>query len=362
MSKFLRFFGVMSLIASLSACNENDGPNPDPAVTVTSGAIIINQGSYYANIAGSLSYIDFATQSANQNVFQTANESAVIGDTPQSAIVYGSKLYVAVYSSNLIRVLDPTTFKLIKDIRPDASTGTQPRYFAADKGKVYVTMYDGYVARIDTTSLAIDASVKVGSNPDGIAVCGNYIYAANCDGMNYENDFANGNTVSKIAISSFTEIEKINVGMNPGAVAAVGNNIFVVVRGNYGSVPSKLKCIKQDGTVSEIAEATYISPAATSIVYVNAPWGVTVDKVYAYNPTTASTNSISVNPVNYPAAIGVDPYTGAFIITGYTLNSSGAPDYMAPGFADLYDGNGEFVKKFDTGLNPCAVTFNTFLQ
>ncbi|MDE6651541.1 MAG: hypothetical protein K2K08_03940 [Paramuribaculum sp.] len=362
MSKFLRLIVTLAIAAAVTACNENgsDEPTIDP-VESTIGAIIVNQGSYYANISGSLTYLDFATNSANQTAFEAANAGGILGDTPQSALVYGSKLYIAVYESNLIRVLDARNFKLIKDIRPDASTGTQPRFFATDKNKVYVTMFDGYVARIDTASLAIDASVKVGPNPDGITVCGDFVYAGNSDGMNYELGFANGYTVSKIAISSFTEVEKINVGMNPGAMATVGSSVFVVVRGDYGTTtPSLLKRIKSDGSVENIAPATYISPAASSIVYVNAPWGEPVTTVYAYSPTTGKTNSITIDPIAFPAAIAIDPYTGLLIITGYNLKN-GSPDYMGGGFANLYDANGLLIKSYPTGLNPCAITFNTLL-
>lgn len=358
MFKFFRFVGIIGVIASLGACNDTngDGPTTDP-IESTVGAIIVNQGSYYANIAGSLSYIDFVKNQASQTAFEGANGGSVLGDTPQSALVYGSKLYVAVYESNLIRVLDASDFKLIKDIRPDASTGTQPRFMAPHRNKVYVTMFDGYVARIDTTSLTIDASVKVGPNPDGITVCGDFVYAGNSDGMNYENKFANGNTVSKIEIASFTEVQKINVGMNPGAMVSAGGSVFVVVRGDYETTPSLLKEIKSNGMIETIDRATYLSAAQSTVIYVDAPWGVPVNIVSAYQPSTGERASLEINTVEYPAAIAVDPNTGVLVITGYNV-SNGKPDYMGEGFATIYDSQGRFIATYPTGLNPCFVTFN----
>lgn len=42
----------------------------------------------------------------------------------------------------------------------------------------------------------------------------------NSDGMNYNAGYANGKSVSKIALSTFTEEKKIAVGMNPTKIAA----------------------------------------------------------------------------------------------------------------------------------------------
>ncbi len=67
------------------------------------------------------------------------------------------------------------------------STGEskQPRYAAAYGGKVYVTSYDDTVTRIDTATLAIDGSVKVGRDPDGICINNNKIYVANSGGLDF---------------------------------------------------------------------------------------------------------------------------------------------------------------------------------
>jgi hypothetical protein len=36
---------------------------------------------------------------------------------------------------------------------------------------------------------------------------------------------------------------------------------------------------------------------------------------------------------------------------------TGYPDYSAPGFINMYTGNGEYVKTFDTGVEPHQITF-----
>ncbi len=53
-------------------------------------------------------------------------------------------------------------------------------------------MYDGYVSRISLLSLTIDATLKVGPNPEEMTVANGYLYVGNSDGMNYGADYANG--------------------------------------------------------------------------------------------------------------------------------------------------------------------------
>lgn len=98
--------------------------------------------------------------SKQQCIFDINKRS--LGGTPQDAIVYGSKMYIAIYGSNIIEIVDKNTAKSIKQIVPTSTQGEGPRDIIAANGKVYVSMYDGYVSRIDTLSLTIDATLKVG--------------------------------------------------------------------------------------------------------------------------------------------------------------------------------------------------------
>ena len=42
----------------------------------------------------------------------------------------------------------------------------QPRNLLAEDGKIYVALYSGQVMRLDTASLAKEATVRVGANPE----------------------------------------------------------------------------------------------------------------------------------------------------------------------------------------------------
>ena len=81
-----------------SSCSKEDEPNlPNPDVpTVAEGVFILNQGNHGKQIEGSLTFIDYSSKSASQNLFQRANGRS-LGATPQGAVVYGSKIYLAIY-------------------------------------------------------------------------------------------------------------------------------------------------------------------------------------------------------------------------------------------------------------------------
>lgn len=58
-----------------------------------------------------------------------------MGGTPQDAIVYGSKMYIAIYGSNIIEIVDKNTAKSIKQIVPTSTQGEGPRDIIAANGK-----------------------------------------------------------------------------------------------------------------------------------------------------------------------------------------------------------------------------------
>ena len=80
-----------------------------------------------------------------------------LGDTAQDMIVYGDKMYIAVYGESTIEVTDLKA-KSIKQVKTEG----QPRYMVSEGGKVYISYYNGYVDRLDTASLEVEAKVKVG--------------------------------------------------------------------------------------------------------------------------------------------------------------------------------------------------------
>ena len=68
------------------------------------------------------------------------------------------------YGSKTVEILDAADATSLKQLTLTDDQGAirPPRMFAAYNGKVYLTTFDGYVAKIDTASMAVEGYVKVG--------------------------------------------------------------------------------------------------------------------------------------------------------------------------------------------------------
>ncbi len=351
-----------ALILGLASCSgDDDDPRPvNPDVpTISSGAFVLNQGNLRNKIEGSLTYIDYATDAASQNMFQNANGGMSIGNTPQCAAIYGSKLYIGLYESNVINVVDKTTMKLIKQISLSANEGQSPRSMVTHGGKVYLSMFNGYVSRLDTISLAIDGNVKVGPNPETMALVGDDLYVPNSDGMNYQVGY--GTTASVVDIRSFTVRKTLTVGLNPGKFVTNGTDLFLLCKGNYADVASKIYQVSTStGESTEIAEASLLTISGKKVYMADAPYGAFGSdvKYMTYDLTTRTLAPWTPDTyVDSPVEIAADPINDNIIITSYILDG-GRAGYSLPGYACRYTDGGKMLRRYEVGVGPAFIFFN----
>lgn len=188
--------------------------------------------SYYDLSKGNLeSFTD--ANGAISNDFFFMKTKRKLGDNANDIAQYGSKIYIVVSESGTIEVIDANKEISIKqiDMKNEKGENHKPRHITFYKNNAYVCCFDGTVAQIDTTSLAIKGFVSVGINPDGICATNNKIYVSNSGGYSFDE------TVSVINPETFTEMKKIKVRQNPGEMGVDNNgNIYVVSRGQYNKV------------------------------------------------------------------------------------------------------------------------------
>ena len=168
------FYAVLAILLSdstLTSCEKD--PVIEKDVKVTSGVYVLNSGKFQLNNA-SISYYDVNTKAVSPDIFYSVNNRG-LGDTGQDMLIYGSKMYASIYKSGLIEVLDANNAKSIKTIKlkDDAGNPRAPRSITAANGKIYIVLYDGYVASMDTINFNITKTVKVGANPDGSVISDN---------------------------------------------------------------------------------------------------------------------------------------------------------------------------------------------
>jgi YVTN family beta-propeller protein len=335
------------------SCTVNDTPGEE--ITGKGKALLIlNEGSIGMNNA-TLARYDIEKESLNSTYFASVNKRG-LGDVANDMLLYGSKIYLAVNKSGTVEVIEAATGKSLRQVAMVTTGGAskEPRRLAAHGGKVYVTSFDDTVTRIDTTSLAVDGSVTVGLDPEGIAVTNNRIYVANSGGLNWENGY--DNTLSVISLASFTEEQKIAVGTNPGSVAADSQgDIYLTVTGNYVDEPAAFKVIRNGSTIAEtIADIAwpqrfvisnnraYIITGAYGEPYKLAVYDCLEERLVTDHFISDGTEIPNIYNVS------VDPVTGDLFI--------GSTDYVHPGDLYWFDKRGTLKNRLiAVGINPSVV-------
>ena len=373
-----KFFYVALMMGTtlLTGCLGDDNKKNDPIeVTITEGVVVVNNGSSYNGIDGSMSFIDLRNDAIQQNVYKTAN-GASLGGTPNDAIVYGQKLYVVGSDENTVFVLNPKTFKEITKISTTAllgeAEGVNPRHMTAYGSKVYVSTYGGYVAEIDTVAFNMTRSFKVGSVPEGLTIglvgvsSTPMLYVAN-------SDYGNGNgSISTVNLEtgSITDF-KHELIRNPQEILAASDVLYVLDWGYYDEnwMQKEAGVYKIEGSEVKlvIPDATGMAGVKSTIVTFNSPYGGTETTYSIYNTRYGSLSTLSLTgdserPIFSPAAIAIDYNTGNVMIASRPQDpDTGYPSYAMPGYVNVYTVSGStanYYKSFDVGVEPHKIEFS----
>ena len=330
----------------LSSCKGED--NPSEEITVPSEYIYVLNSGMDGNNNASLTLYDVENGTVTQRFFENQNKRR-LGDTGQDIIVYGDRMYIAMFGESTIEVTDLEA-REIKQIRTEG----QPRNFVAYGGKIYVTYFNGFVARIDTSSLEVEATVKVGRNPEQLAVANGKLFVANSGGLDFNTETGYDKTVSVVDIASFMEEKKIEVVINPCDVIADSNgSVYVVSIGNYMDIPNaiqKINASTDEVTVMTGFNGTCLTAAGNTLYTVHMQydeyWNQTIT-YYAYdmlNNMVLSNHFIGETKIDTPYKICSDAVSGDVFIT--------SSDYISDGDVYIFNKSGQFVDKFEAGLNP----------
>lgn len=324
-----------------------DIPLTDPEDNGSAGFYLLNEGNMGSN-KSTLDYFDFVTGQYKRNIYAAINPTVPkeMGDVGNDIAIYGSRLYAIINASNKVEVMHARTAKRIGQIDiPNC------RYIKFDQGYAYITSYagpieinpnytqKGYVAKVDTATLAIVDKCLVGYQPDCLEITGGKIYVANSGGyMGAGNTEKYERTVSVIDLATFKEEKRIDVAYNLHHIKAdKRGNLWVTSRGDYKQLPSRLYYIDTD-----LQKVTDTLPIAVSNYYLDGDslytysteWSyITYSNVISYGIVDTRTHQVvshsfikdgTDKEIEIPYGIMVHPVTKDIYVTD-------AGNYVSPG-------------------------------
>lgn len=374
MKKYLFSFAVLAMgMSLLTACSNDDDDTPQKhLVDVSNGMFLVGSGNKSAGIDGNVSYIDYAKGVSTANAFKAVNGKSV-GKTANFITTYGSKLYIVVDGEATIWVCNKQTLKIEKQLSTiellGEKDGLSPRCAVGYDGKLYFACYgksfdgdNGIVAAIDTVNYAKQQTYTVGSYPNGVALCGGYLFVTNSDyGMCVKP------SLSKIDLKSgaVTEIKDETI-TNPMEILAVDNAVYFLDYGtydaNWNQTGAGVRKVTLDGKVTKVVDGTAMGSDGKKIYTVNAPYGAGTITYPIYDIATGATTTWQPAGIFSPAVIAADPVTGNIFVVSYQENPDkpGKAGYALPSYTNQYDAKGNLVKKYEnTATGPISVVFNT---
>jgi len=343
--QFIKYILLISSLAFFFSCKKEQEETIESPAILKNGMLVLNEGLFQLNNS-SLTWVDFGAGTSNDQFF-TQKSGRLLGDTGNEMLRYGNKIYVVVNVSSTIEVLDAITGNSITQISMQTNgNAKQPRSIRFYGSKAFISCFDGFVDVMDTATFQIEARIPVGLNPDQMTISGQYLFVSNSGGLNAP---MMDSTVSVIDLNAKSELTKIVVGKNPGSIVTDHQgDVYVVSRGNYSTIPSRMKKIDQNNFIvleSYNFDASKIAPMNNRLLILNS------NKLMLFNADTDEL--INNNFINNPTISTLsNMYFRSSSQHIYLFDSKG---YTNTGNILKYNVNGDFLSQYHVGLNPNSI-------
>lgn len=376
---FPRLFPLLLIAFLLGSCRGDELVVPSQSQSIPEAAgpsgplrgfYLLNEGNMGSN-KSTLDFLDYRTGTYIRNLYAERNPHAVmeLGDVGNDLAVYGSRLYAVINCSHKVEVLDAASALSLGHVDiPNC------RSLAFDGPYAYVSSYvgpvgvdpnspRGMVARIDTATLAVTATVTVGYQPEEIAIRDGMLYVANSGGYrapNYDR------TVSVVRLADMTVVDEIDVAPNLRCCRFDHNGrLWVSSRGDYAATPSSIHVLAPgpDGRYRPLqafdVPCQNMAIHGSNLYYIAGPdpdarreravYGV-ID-VDMLSPTGLSfIDDGTEASITMPYGLDVNPATGEILITD-------ARNYVSSGSVRCYSPEGKLLWEARTGDIPAHIAF-----
>ncbi|MBQ0063726.1 MAG: hypothetical protein KBS94_06855 [Prevotella sp.] len=352
---FLLLMMALASMAVFNSCDSDDEYIPIP-VRVSDGLFVLNEGNFYSGIDGSLSYLDYETDIMTNNMFKTINGKS-LGGTPNDAIIFSN----AYYGIPKLMIIPATDENLVWILRSDLTIADtihveSPRNVVGGNVCIYITSYTGKVTKLNLLTGERAESNVIGDYLEDITFFNGDLYVCNA----YDQNYSYKKNVIKLDATTMEKICDIPVVDNPTRIETDGHALYVLSMGNYADVSPMLQMISATNEVTPLCKCTSFAINGNRIYYIDTPFDGSSATYGVYDLTAKQTMPfIEGKEIEYPSDIAADPVTGDVFMTAYHLSQYGYGDYSAPGYVVRYTSEGKYCTKYDVGVGPHRMIFNT---
>lgn len=177
---FLNLFLVAAAATVLTACHDDDKVSYTTFdFHETPYAYFLCEGAWGQNNAGISYLLADATNKlqVHADLYEQANEGRILGDLANDMMMMNNRLYVVVSGSRYVAKLDDRGRELAR--HSFTADEGEPRYCVSIDGQLYVTLYGGTVAVLDTTALDVQKTYPVGDHPEQLTYIYNHLVVCN---------------------------------------------------------------------------------------------------------------------------------------------------------------------------------------
>ena len=241
---------VVSTLLAAACADDPSSPTPDPVPPATKAVYILNEGQYGDPAGARLSLYDVDRDTLYADVYESANGGAHLGSLGDDIVVRGDRAYVVMSGSHDLKIIGTADHRLLQSA---TYPGTDPHdvVISTDGTRMYLTMlFSDSVLSIDPATLAVRRGIRVGPNPQGMALAGLRLFVCN-------SGFGASRTVSVINTESEELLKTIELSDGPTGVAfAPDGSVWVTCTGNaYLGVPSTGRVFVIDGSTLTVRDS-----------------------------------------------------------------------------------------------------------
>lgn len=222
------------LLALLLGCrNDPSGPNdPTPIPSVVKAVYILNEGDFSDATGARLTLYDVQKESVYTDVFESANGGAHLGNVGDDMKFYNGSAYIVMSGSKNLVVMNLTTHRKDAEMTFPGSA-VHDLLIDSTRNKIFVTrLFSRSLFVLDLSSLAIQDSISVGANPQGMVIANGKLFVCN-------SGYGADSTVSIINPSNNQVISTVKLAHGPSnAAVAADGKVWVACTGNAFATPA----------------------------------------------------------------------------------------------------------------------------